>query len=315
MRRRGSTDSYRLSRGEFVDLRARLLSRHSTELDPAVESDYLRLTVSHTASLVELIEDWTGSVEWLRNSPSITSGARVRALGDRYRSIRARMTVPLVHVHLPKTAGTSINVHLAEHLDPERLHTQRPIRDILGMSVLQLMEAPFIACHGASLLRDVLPGERLYFTVLRDPGAQIWSHYNETRRAGLTTEEFEDWCLDPNNRNPQSRWLTMDWSCLRPSHAELHDARRLGEDALLEEATDALEKMDLIGSTENLEGLLGVIAARTGVPELASGALGRHNTTREAAPTGLLESAGVRDATAVDREIISRSQGLANWVR
>jgi hypothetical protein len=315
MRRRGSSDDYRLSRDEFVDLRALLLSRHSADFDPAVESDYLRLTVSHTASLIELVENWTGSVEWVRNSPSIASGARFRALGDRYRSIRLRMTVPLVHVHLPKTAGTSINTHLAEHLDPERLHTQRPIRDILGMSVLQLMEAPFIACHGASLLRDVLPGERLYFTVLRDPGAQIWSHYNETRRAGLTIEEFEDWCLDPNNQNPQSRWLTMDWSCLRPSHAELHDVRRLGEDALLAEATDALEKLDLIGSTENLADLLGVIAERTGLPELATGALKRQNATRAMPPTGLLRSVAVREATTIDREVIARSQGLGHFIR
>jgi len=291
---RDRRDQVQLTFDEFDDLRITLLGRQVAGDDPAVGDEYQRL-LDGEVRLVDLVEHWTGSVEALRNQP--------------HRADRAGMTRQLVHVHIPKTAGTSINVHLAHHLDPERLFSQRPIREILSYSVIQLLDAPFIACHGASLLLDVLPEDRAFFTVLREPAEQLWSHFNETRRAGLTDADFEEWCADENNWNPQSRWLTMDWTCLRPHQPELHDARRLPPDRLLSEAQATLARLECVGFTHRLEGLLERLAQTAGVAGLVDGSLPSLNVTDRDRVDAVVSSSMVLRATEVDRSLIEYARG------
>lgn len=299
--------SHRLSYDDFLTLRVKLLGRQIPGTDPAPRSEYECL-LGGGVRLSELVEHWNGSIEAHRNQPYLAERSRKSTVGHRYRDIRAGMTRQLVHAHVPKTAGTSINSHLAKSLDPERLYTQRPIREILSYSFVQLLEAPFIACHGASLLLDVLPDDRVFFTVLREPCEQLWSHYEETRRAGLAENGFEEWCADENNWNPQARWLTMDWSCLRPDQPELHDNRRLDPDQLLTEAEGTLSRMACIGFTDRIETLLKRLAAVTGVGQLAQGSIGRLNVSERVELDVDLNSAMVRRATEVDRSLFDRAR-------
>ncbi|WP_095587942.1 hypothetical protein [Actibacterium ureilyticum] len=89
---------------------------------------------------------------------------------------------PLIaHVHVPKTAGTTINAALAATLGPGRDHIQALIRDRAALADT-LSGARWVAGHvPLPVLRTALAEQRVsarFVTALRAPVAHVASHYN-----------------------------------------------------------------------------------------------------------------------------------------
>ncbi|MCV6593665.1 MAG: hypothetical protein OIF48_11975 [Silicimonas sp.] len=87
----------------------------------------------------------------------------------------------IVHVHVPKTAGTSINAALQKSLGPGRKHVEQIIDDPDAFEAA-VGESLWIAGHVATpRMRTAvarLGRPARYITALRDPVSHVASHYN-----------------------------------------------------------------------------------------------------------------------------------------
>jgi len=92
--------------------------------------------------------------------------------------------VTLIHIHIPKTAGTSLNTILNRNFPQENileLHSHE-INVIYEMSAEKRREIRVIKGHLTHGFSDVLPQKAIYLCVLRQPGPRLFSFYRFVQR-------------------------------------------------------------------------------------------------------------------------------------
>lgn len=111
-----------------------------------------------------------------------------------------------IFYHLSKSGGTTLDAHLARHLQWDReyinlsnwgrhyrtLHDRPPFED---RSLAEREAARVLSGHRAMAgMHALLPGrEPRYFTIVRDPAERCVSLYNFRRSRGDTDLDFDEW--------------------------------------------------------------------------------------------------------------------------
>lgn len=165
--------------------------------------------------------------------------------------------------HLPKTGGTTINVHLSEHLewDEEFIHLggwgdhrrrseRRPPLD--ERSPEQLSRVRVVSGHDVDAATHLLfpDAEARHVTILREPAARLVSMYNYRMSApDARVVPFEAW-YDEVPSNPATGWLR----------------RRFARGLSFPDLLDALRGFWFVGTTEHLDVDLPFLFAAIGVP-------------------------------------------------
>lgn len=174
------------------------------------------------------------------------------------------MTRPIyLFAHVPKTGGTTINVHLARHLewDAEFVHLggwgdhrrrsegRSPIDE---RDPQELARVRVVSGHDVDgTTHRLFPGtEARYVTILREPAARLVSTYNYRMSApGARLVPFDEW-YDGLPPNPATRWLR----------------RRFAPGAGLPDLLDVLRGFWFVGTTEDLDDDLPHLFSAIGVP-------------------------------------------------
>lgn len=108
-------------------------------------------------------------------------------------------TLPLVSLHIPKTAGTSLRSTLTDWFGPDRLflhyrghHGEAPERFELGAG--HCVHGHFNRLRGIGAL-DYYPDARQFVTFLREPFARFisqWRYLHFQQRMGVTVPALDD---------------------------------------------------------------------------------------------------------------------------
>ena len=105
----------------------------------------------------------------------------------------------LVHVHIPKTAGTSLNKALESHFPVGDSFAQRTPGELLAMPIARLASARFISGHFGFSMVDMLRfRDPFVVTMSRDPLEQVPSAWRFLRREGRIPQDLslERWIVD-----------------------------------------------------------------------------------------------------------------------
>jgi hypothetical protein len=178
--------------------------------------------------------------------------------------VRLVMRVVYLLAHLPKTGGTTINVHLARHLrwDEEFVHLgpwgehrrraegRRPISERTPQELRRVRVVSGHQVDGST--HDLFPdAEARHMTIIREPAARLVSQYNYRMSAPAAgVVPFEDWYAGIP-RNPATRWLR----------------RRFAPGAPFRDLLAVLRDFWFVGTTEQLDEDLPGLFAAIGVPQ------------------------------------------------
>lgn len=93
------------------------------------------------------------------------------------------MTNPdtIIFLHIPKTAGTTLNHIFRQQYEPQQLHAWGPTDSIQAYQQLPIEEKKairLISGHTAYGIHELVPGTSTYMTFLRDPVQRVVSYYH-----------------------------------------------------------------------------------------------------------------------------------------
>lgn len=105
------------------------------------------------------------------------------------RQAKLRKATPpvVIHVHIPKTAGTSLNAILATGLRQDtimQLH-ESDMGELLAKALPERRKLRLLRGHMLHGVANYMPQSSLYVTVLRKPGPRIYSFYQYVTRTEL----------------------------------------------------------------------------------------------------------------------------------
>lgn len=96
-----------------------------------------------------------------------------------------RKQTTVVHLHIPKSAGTSLNIQLMAHYPEEARIDARagsPHQQISALPPAERAKIGLVAGHCVHGLHRILPRKVLYLAVLRRPGPRLLSFYRFIQR-------------------------------------------------------------------------------------------------------------------------------------
>jgi hypothetical protein len=274
-----SGESHHLTARDLTKLRLQFLGRNPTdaEIDAPGEAAHSRDELHHLGAsndLTELLASWSASDEfvyrWTRN-PLFAAAQGLDALGAVDNTIR-----PLIHVHVPKTAGTSLNESIAAHLSPLQSFSQRPLAELLALPLARLMSFRFISGHFGFSVADLVRFRNpILFSMARNPLEHYPSMWRYFIREGVidASSSLEDWLTSaPGLRNSQTRSLTSNLLARGPVDFELHGwiIDVVNSDEMLDEMLrPAVERLDYLAPSDNVAELYKLLhhaAELPGVP-------------------------------------------------
>lgn len=228
----------------------------------------------------------------------------------------------VVFLHIPKTAGSSVNAHFKHHLGSALSRQAVGLNAAAGIDPARLeraRRARFVFGHFGWRTLEAVRGEAFAFTVLREPAARIVSLYRFARKRELPRgsgfaalmeaargADFAGFCRsdDPRVRpfidNAQARTLAAGYL---PEECGFDDG-----EAILDQARAHLQALDFVALTETLDDDFAALAAEAGVPPPRA-ELYRNVGEGEPAPVGLEE------AQAILGERVALDQALYDFAR
>jgi len=215
---------------------------------------------------------------------------------------------PLIFLHLPKTAGTTVSFVVRRHIDSTRDHLLRSVDGPDGLAKFKATPEAFR--HRIHLLRGhqvfglheyLAPGAR-YLTVLRDPVARLVSHYryvkatkhpmfiDAIRSEQMSLYNYVTSGLSGELENGQTRWL-----------AGIHDDRPLVGSDLQLAIKNIDEHFAWVGIQERLEESL--VELGLAMRWLRVDYRSRNVSGGQPSPPDAAVIAAIRDRNALDLEL------------
>ncbi|MFT3790971.1 MAG: Wzt carbohydrate-binding domain-containing protein [Rudaea sp.] len=173
----------------------------------------------------------------------------------------------ILHFHIPKTAGTALREYFCRQIGDERVSP-----GLVGMrlreAVSRYSRFDVISGHFSLYQGDVLPGDRLNLTVVRDPVDRFLSDFFY-KKAALSTQPSvvlrRELSLDEyieDARNSGNIDFLPQIAMLYPLASDPHASLTMDEKALA--AIRSLDRFDLVGTQEEIEDFAHMICAQTG---------------------------------------------------
>lgn len=224
----------------------------------------------------------------------------------------------LVYIHIPKTAGTSLRKLLSRRYPgrfgkaPNTFTHAEVAEERLGALVGNDPPPLAIGGHMVFGLRDVLPADARYLTVLRDPVERTLSHYGYLvaardpveRPHGLlerTTPYRSDLTLEEALADPRYLPDNLQTRMLVCSRSPFED---LPADALAR-AREHLRSFAHVGVTERLDDFFASLGCDTSPPKRRRA--GDHRPARESLTPAQLRA--VEEHNALDLELYAPAAG------
>jgi hypothetical protein len=94
----------------------------------------------------------------------------------------------IIFLHVPKTAGTTINQILQRQYEPSQIlylgaNAQASIKDYQRLAEEEKKKIRLVAGHTAFGFHKYTPGSSTYFTFLREPVARVVSFYHYVKNS------------------------------------------------------------------------------------------------------------------------------------
>lgn len=255
-----------------------------------------------------------------------------RALRTRYRVdelaarvLRGETPRRIVFVHVPKTAGTTVNGYFKSRFGSGSSGRVVLLDDLdrgedWEARLARARAARFVGGHFGRETLDAIRGDAFVFTFLREPVARIRSFYRFTVAHRREDHRHDDAGIEAFLTDPQVRILidnaqTGQLGAARDRPLPDDDA---GRAALLASAKACLDSMDLVGLTEDFDAGFHALVDRLELDQ--PGRVERRNTTEShIAKSGVApKSAALSDRAAtlieplvaLDRELYAHALQL-----
>lgn len=229
----------------------------------------------------------------------------------------------VVFLHIPKTAGSSVNAHFKHHLGSTWSGGAVGLNTAAGITPAALeraRRARYVFGHFGWRTLEAVRGNAFAFTVLRDPAARIVSLYRFARMRNLATDSgfeplmnaarstgFAEFCRseDPLVRlfidNAQARTLAAGYL---PEECGIEDAG-----TMLPAAQAHLQSLDFVALTESLDMDFPALAKRAQLPPPRAGL--HRNASGAAEPS----TVSLQEARAILGDRIAVDQALYDFAR
>jgi len=177
------------------------------------------------------------------------------------------MTNPntIIFLHIPKTAGTTLNRVLQKQYKPEQLYylganAQESVRAYQALAAQKKKAIRLVSGHTAYGFHEYVPGSSTYFTFLRDPVERVVSFYHYVKKSeqhylnSAAVNEFSGIKPFVNSGitkmvdNGQTRLISGTW--LEPGFGEI--TAQIFEQA----KTNLSQRFSIVGLTEQFDATL-----------------------------------------------------------
>ncbi|CAM8631154.1 hypothetical protein MCETE7_00686 [Acidimicrobiia bacterium] len=259
-----------------------------------------------------LVSSWMASDEfkyqWTRN-PFFNTVLGLEDLKQTDKTIR-----PLIHIHIPKTAGTTLNRAISSHLPTLASFSQRSLAELLALPLARLLSFRFIAGHyGFTAVNLLAFRNPIVFSMARDPLELYPSKWRYFHREQIISESLslEEWlATTPGLRNSQTRGFTLNMSETGPAYFEPHEwvvNSANSDENLLRMLQPSIDRLDYLAPSENVDDLYLLLHAKAGLPGDPLERVPRLNTTeREEISSEATEL--IREMSQVDSELYRLAQ-------
>jgi hypothetical protein len=300
------------------------------------ELAYMRHQAKLGRPLSELTQELKETVEGSRTTVNSFNPAVRVWLRSQFEPETADFPAPrLAFLHLARTGGTSLSDLFARWYGPDQSRVHLFVDEVALTPVPVLANLRIIAGHLPFAGLSLIPGPFLTMTVLRDPFERTLSHfYNLKRYAPLyqdaTLEQFVFNEEEFHSGNYQALYLAHDvdlanaWRTYSPEERlasmgfdryEQNPLQMLFEitighkddEQLLGDAAANLERIDLVGTTDNLDVVASRVARLFGVPPQPPGRLNRSTPVVRSEIDARIRRR-IDERTAVDRQLYDRAR-------
>lgn len=246
------------------------------------ESEHVIQQYTASSSIDEIREGFLNSTEFINilKARGYTKVARSHISHDDLQHPK------IVFIHIPKTAGTTLHEILVKQFPPEQVCPER-FNGLAGYACADLARWRLFSGHFDFTNAQLIPGQKLFVTVLRDPVKRLNSLYYFQRAhhpeiaqqdslhlaklaSRLSPAEF--FALDevrahPSINNAMTQVLSGMWPMYRWEHAypDYAERRDLDMAALLKKAITNMDSLSAIGTTERFDDSLEYIMTSIGM--------------------------------------------------
>jgi Sulfotransferase family len=191
----------------------------------------------------------------------------------------------LVSIHLPKTGGSTLTAILrANFREVLAISGPQDIRAFLQMSSARRSAYPAVAGHMPLGIDRYVTVPCKYIIFVREPVDHAISSYyyvlrtpanpQHERASKMSLREYAESDVWPINDNPQTRWLSSDWTrILDPSRRRMSASPGTLE---LQQAKASIDRCDVVGLYDRFEECVRLCCDRFG---LTCGTIPRLNAT------------------------------------
>lgn len=247
-----------------------------------------------------------------------------RRLAEFSRTASGSPALPrVIFLHIPKTAGSSVNAHFKHHLGSTWSGGAVGLNAAAGIKPAALdraRRARFVFGHFGWQTLEAVRGDAFTFTVLRDPAERVVSLYRFARIRNLAAGSgfgplmdmarnagFAEFCRSDDSRvrpfidNAQARTLAAGYL---PEECGFDDG-----EGVLQAARAHLRSLDFVALTATLDRDFAALAKQAHLPPPRAGL--HRNASREAGPAPV----SVEEARAILAERIALDQALYDFAQ
>jgi hypothetical protein len=244
---------------------------HPDKHDPDAIREFIYLC--ETGNLSAVVRTWIESPEFVKRIPTNDLFSNLTYAG------KSQETQTLLHLHVPKTGGTTVNLCLRDaFLDGESI-IHPSLEYLSSFPLAYIGRVPFIASHFAALLIPLRAAfsQSFTFCILRNPIDAVPSYFHYSQEMGRLPAElqFEDFLDDARYWNYQAQALTQDSRLDVDARdgkplpnlgvADVHQFREIeNPDRLYVLARDRRDSLDHVGLTDHIDATLNILSAWLG---------------------------------------------------